>query len=97
MLSSKYQEVYAGLRPVEEAATEMFIGSLKCMPVTPAIARQAGLLRRDWRAKGQSARVRGAIELLDFQVLTSAGIGRLPLVQPPCAGSGCEPACRLGA
>ena len=47
-------EVYAGLRPGEEAATGAFIGSLECMPVTPAIARQAGLLRRDWQAKGQT-------------------------------------------
>ena len=47
-------EVYAGLRPGEEAKTEAFIDSLECLPVTPAIARQAGLLRRDWRAKGQT-------------------------------------------
>jgi len=47
-------EVYAGLRPGEEARTEGFIDSLECLPVTPAIARQAGLLRRDWRAKGQT-------------------------------------------
>jgi tRNA(fMet)-specific endonuclease VapC len=47
-------EVYAGIRPGEEATTEAFIGSLECLPVTPAIARQAGLLRRDWRAKGQT-------------------------------------------
>jgi tRNA(fMet)-specific endonuclease VapC len=45
-------EVYAGLRPGEETKTEGFIDSLECLPVTPAIARQAGLLRRDWRAKG---------------------------------------------
>jgi predicted nucleic acid-binding protein len=47
-------EVYAGLRPGEEAETEAFIDSLECLPVTPAIARQAGLLRRDWRSKGQT-------------------------------------------
>ena len=47
-------EVYAGLRPGEEAKTKGFIDSLECLPVTPAIARQAGLLRRDWRAKGQT-------------------------------------------
>src|SRR5260370_32302348 len=47
-------EVYAGLRPGEEARTQGFIDSLECLPVTPAIARQAGLLRRDWRAKGQT-------------------------------------------
>jgi predicted nucleic acid-binding protein len=47
-------EVYAGLRPGEETKTEAFIESLECLPVSPAIARQAGLLRRDWRAKGQT-------------------------------------------
>jgi predicted nucleic acid-binding protein len=47
-------EVFAGLRPGEEANTEAFIDSLECLPVTPAIARQAGLLRRDWRRKGHT-------------------------------------------
>jgi predicted nucleic acid-binding protein len=47
-------EVYAGLRPGEEAKTDAFLNSLECMPVTPAIARQAGLLRRDWQKKGQT-------------------------------------------
>ena len=47
-------EVYAGLRPGEETRTEGLIDSLECLLVTRAIARQAGLLRRDWRAKGQT-------------------------------------------
>lgn len=47
-------EVYAGLRPGEETGTEAFMSSLECLPVTPEIARKAGLLRRDWRAKGQT-------------------------------------------
>ncbi|HEV2689319.1 MAG TPA: type II toxin-antitoxin system VapC family toxin [Bryobacteraceae bacterium] len=47
-------EVYAGIRQGEERRTEAFIDALECLPVTPAIARQAGLLRRDWRAKGQT-------------------------------------------
>ena len=45
-------EVYAGLRPAEEEGTGRFLDSLTCLPVTPEIARHAGLLRRDWRAKG---------------------------------------------
>ncbi len=45
-------EIYAGIRPGEEAATEAFIDSLICLLITPAVARQAGLLRRDWRARG---------------------------------------------
>jgi predicted nucleic acid-binding protein len=47
-------EVYAGLRPGEETKTEAFMNSLECLPVTPAIARQAGLPRRDWQKKGQT-------------------------------------------
>jgi predicted nucleic acid-binding protein len=45
-------EVYAGLRPGEEAQTAALMDSLAYLPVTLAIARQAGLLRRDGRAKG---------------------------------------------
>jgi predicted nucleic acid-binding protein len=47
-------EVYAGLRPGEETKTDAFLNSLEYLPVTPAIARQAGLLRRDWQKKGQT-------------------------------------------
>ena len=47
-------EVYAGLRSGEESKTEAFIDSLEYLPVTPDIARQAGLLRRDWQKKGQT-------------------------------------------
>jgi predicted nucleic acid-binding protein len=47
-------EVYAGLRSGEETKTDAFLNSLECLPVTPAIARQAGLLRRDWQKKGQT-------------------------------------------
>ena len=47
-------EVYAGLRPGEEEKTAAFIESLEFFPVTAEIARQAGLLRRDWQKKGQT-------------------------------------------
>jgi len=47
-------EVYAGLRPDEEERTAGFLNSLEYLPVTPEIARQAGLLRRDWQKKGQT-------------------------------------------
>ena len=40
-------EVYAGMRPHEEAATEKLVGSLALLPVTFPIARLAGLLKRD--------------------------------------------------
>ena len=47
-------EVYAGLRPDEEEKTTAFLDTLEYLQVTPAIARQAGLLRRDWQKKGQT-------------------------------------------
>ena len=47
-------EVYAGLRPGEETATERFLDSLEFFPITPEIARKAGFLRRDWRQKGHT-------------------------------------------
>jgi predicted nucleic acid-binding protein len=49
-----FTEVYAGLREGEEDKTAAFLNSLEYLPVTPGIARQAGLLRRDWRKKGQT-------------------------------------------
>jgi predicted nucleic acid-binding protein len=52
--SVNFTEVYAGLRPGEEDKTATFLNSLEYLPVTPAIARQAGLLRRDWQKKGQT-------------------------------------------
>ena len=47
-------EVYAGLRLGEETKTDVFLNSLECLPVTAAIARQTGLLRRDWQKKGHT-------------------------------------------
>ena len=45
-------EVYAGLRPKEETATEEFLASLKYYPITPQAARLAGLLRRNYGRQG---------------------------------------------
>jgi len=45
-------EVYAGMRPTEEAATDALLQSLEYYGVTWDIARQAGLLRRDYARKG---------------------------------------------
>jgi predicted nucleic acid-binding protein len=47
-------EVYAGLRSCEETKTEAFLDTLECLAVTPAIAKRAGLLRRDWQKEGQT-------------------------------------------
>lgn len=45
-------EVYAGLRPGEEAQTERLLRSLKYYPVTWETAKQAGELLNDWRQQG---------------------------------------------
>ena len=47
-------EVYAGLRPKEEAAAEDLFSSLQYFPITPPIARLAGLLKRDYARKGRT-------------------------------------------
>lgn len=45
-------EVYAGLRDKEEARTRAFLESLEYLDVTWDMARQAGLLKRDFAQKG---------------------------------------------
>jgi predicted nucleic acid-binding protein len=45
-------EVYAGLRPKEETATEEFLRTLEYYHVTWPVARMAGLLKRDHHRKG---------------------------------------------
>ena len=45
-------EVYTGLRPREEKATEEFLASLQYYPISRTAARLAGLLKRDYARKG---------------------------------------------
>jgi len=45
-------EVYAGMRPKEEAATEGFLASLQHFPIAPPAARLAGEFKRDYARKG---------------------------------------------
>lgn len=47
-------EVYAGVRPHEEAATELFLGALECHAITRGAARRAGTMKRDWSRKGRT-------------------------------------------
>lgn len=47
-------EVYAGMRPKEEAATEGFFASLQHIPIAPAAARLAGEYKRDYARKGNT-------------------------------------------
>jgi predicted nucleic acid-binding protein len=45
-------EIYAGIRPKEEKATEEFLRSLEYYHVTWPVARLAGVLKRDHARKG---------------------------------------------
>jgi tRNA(fMet)-specific endonuclease VapC len=47
-------EVYTGMRPHEEPATNEFLGSLGYYEVTRLIARSTGRLRYDWARRGQT-------------------------------------------
>jgi predicted nucleic acid-binding protein len=69
-----FTEVYAGLRPGEEDKTAAFLNSLEYLPVTPEIARQAGLLRRDWQKKGQT------LSYTDVTIAAVALSGEVPLL-----------------
>lgn len=53
-------EVYAGLRPKEEKATEAFLRTLEYYHVTWPVARAAGLLKRDHARKGVALTVADA-------------------------------------
>jgi predicted nucleic acid-binding protein len=54
-------EVYAGLRPTEESATEELLRSLEYYHLTWPVARLAGLLKRDYRRKGATLTVADAM------------------------------------
>jgi predicted nucleic acid-binding protein len=45
-------EVYAGMRPKEEASTEELFASLQHFPIAPPAARLAGEFKRDYARKG---------------------------------------------
>src|SRR5579872_3332675 len=45
-------EIYAGLRPKEEVSTRAFLESLEYLEISWEIARQAGLLKRDFAHRG---------------------------------------------
>ena len=47
-------EVYAGMRPEEEARTQAFLNALECHAITPNVAQTAGKLKRQWEQKGRT-------------------------------------------
>jgi tRNA(fMet)-specific endonuclease VapC len=53
-------EIYAGMRPKEETATEEFLRSLEYYHLTWPVARLAGLLKRDYARKGTTLTVADA-------------------------------------
>ena len=67
-------EVYAGMRIGEETRTEAFLSSLDCYPMTAAIARRAGSLKRAWAQKGKT------LSLADMIIAATALEHRLALM-----------------
>jgi predicted nucleic acid-binding protein len=67
-------EVYAGLRPTEESATEELLRSLEYYHLTWPIARLAGLLKRDYRRKGAT------LTVADVTIAAVALVHRLTLM-----------------
>jgi predicted nucleic acid-binding protein len=47
-------ELYAGMRPEEEAPTEAFLGGLELYELSGPSARQAGKLKSIWAKKGRT-------------------------------------------
>ncbi len=47
-------EVYAGMRPAEARQTEALLSGLECYPMTAAIGRAAGSLKRGLAEKGRT-------------------------------------------
>jgi hypothetical protein len=47
-------EIYAGLRPRESAATEIFLEGLEHYSLDRELARYAGLLKNEWARKGRT-------------------------------------------
>lgn len=67
-------EIYAGLRPKEEAATGEFLASLRYFPITRSAARLAGELKREYGRKGKT------LNLADVMIAAVALHNRLMLL-----------------
>jgi predicted nucleic acid-binding protein len=67
-------EVYAGLRPKEEKATEDFLRSLEYYHITWPVARLAGLLKRDHARRGV------VVNIADATIAAVAIAHSLPLL-----------------
>jgi hypothetical protein len=47
-------EVYAGMRPEEEARTKDFLNALECHEITARVAEVAGKLKSHWARQGRT-------------------------------------------
>src|ERR1700693_248441 len=47
-------EVYAGMRPEEEARTKAFLSALESHEITASVAEMAGKLKRQWSQRGRT-------------------------------------------
>jgi predicted nucleic acid-binding protein len=76
-------EIYAGLRPKEESATEEFLRSLQYFDITWPIARQAGLLKREYSQKGKTLTISdatiAAVALHHKVTLVTANVRDFPM------------------
>ena len=54
-------EVYAGVRPKEEARTRAFLESLEYLDLRWDVAQRAGLIKRDWARKGRTLSIADSI------------------------------------
>jgi predicted nucleic acid-binding protein len=76
-------EIYAGLGPKEESATEEFLRSLQYFDITWPIARQAGLLKREYSQKGKTLTISdatiAAVALHHKVTLVTANVRDFPM------------------
>ncbi len=67
-------EIYAGMRPEEEVATERFLRSLHLYPMIWPVAKLAGEFKRDYSKKGQT------LNLGDLIIAATAVYHDMPLM-----------------
>ena len=67
-------EIYAGMRPREEAATEALLDSLQMLPILPDVARLTGKLKQEYSKKGAT------LNLADAMIAATAIYHRAVLI-----------------
>ena len=67
-------EIYAGMRPREEAATEALLDSLQMLPILPDVARLTGKLKQEYSKKG------APLNLADAMIAATAIYHRAVLI-----------------